>query len=472
MEVDKSQPPPLEPSSPAKGSAGKSSRRSFRLLGRTLAAARLPMWVLDQRQELVFVSEEAADWFGVAAADLMGQPCRAGLADRGPRARLLAALALPLGLLPGGGRMVTVEIPGRPPRQVLYLACGESQRPCYLAVADIRAPDSPAADAAELTEAIELRQRLSALRHWASDAAHRVALGRSAAAQRLRGQITVAAATDQHLALRGPRGSGAERLARLVHESAGRRVDRADPLVVVDTPLMDDELLAATLSPAAAHLEAAESRRVTLVLRCVDESPLDIQQQIVRFVQRVAGRVGGEAAGPVRLIGLMESADQQADGGNLAPALAALLSVLQVDIPPLSKRPEDIPLIASAMLDARHAAGQAVAQRIGRAALDLLIVYPWPDNFEELEAAIRHAASVCQQQVVGAEHLPLAVRGFRPPAARIRPLDGQTLDEALRRFERRQIEQALEVAGGNRAEAARLLGISRARLIRRLDEPG
>jgi len=102
--------------------------------------------------------------------------------------------------------------------------------------------------------------------------------------------------------------------------------------------------------------------------------------------------------------------------------------------------------------------------------MDLLLLYPWPDNFEELDAAIRHAVSACRSATIVPEDLPLAIRSFRvrfaqPPV----PPEGN-LDEALRRFELDKIRQSLEVAAGNRSEAARRLGISRARLIRRLGE--
>ncbi len=104
--------------------------------------------------------------------------------------------------------------------------------------------------------------------------------------------------------------------------------------------------------------------------------------------------------------------------------------------------------------------------------MDQLLIYPWPGNFEELDAAVRHAAATCRTAAIEPEHLPLAVRSFRLNPVRSKPVIVEgNLDEELRRFELKKIHEALDAAEGNRSEAARLLGISRARLIRRLDDP-
>jgi len=98
-----------------------------------------------------------------------------------------------------------------------------------------------------------------------------------------------------------------------------------------------------------------------------------------------------------------------------------------------------------------------------------LLLYPWPENFEELDAAIRHACSVCRTPAIGPDDLPLSIRSFRSHGlSKPKPIVATNLDNAMRDFELRKIHQALQLADGNRSEAARLLGISRARLLRRL----
>jgi DNA-binding NtrC family response regulator len=143
---------------------------------------------------------------------------------------------------------------------------------------------------------------------------------------------------------------------------------------------------------------------------------------------------------------------------------------MTIVVHPLANRVEDIPLIATAMLDHRHAAGEGTAERISRAALDSLVIYPWPRNLEEMDEAIRHAVRTAPGQSIGVEHLPLAVRSYRPGERASFGKAIVPLDVALQRFQRRLISEAIESTGGNRAEAARRLGISRARLLRKLDE--
>src|SRR5690606_31218485 len=142
------------------------------------------------------------------------------------------------------------------------------------------------ADAVELEVAQRLRKRVQ---HWRrQDAAVGLiaAAGSSAHALRLRQQALLASATRQNVSIVGPRGCGGEAIARRIHAAAVQAGVEPDPAIVVDTPLMDAELLEATLSPAAAHLRGDPKRSVTLILRGVDESPLDVQQRILEFVSQ------------------------------------------------------------------------------------------------------------------------------------------------------------------------------------------
>ena len=138
---------------------------------------------------------------------------------------------------------------------------------------------------------------------------------------------------------------------------------------------------------------------------------------------------------------------------------------------PLAARAPDIPLIATALLDQLRSRRETSVERINRAALDAMVNYPWPQNFDELSLAIQSAARRSSGPTISVEHLPLAVRSYRsgenPAANQQRRV---SLDRAVANFEARLIEEAIEAAAGNRAEAARRLGISRARLLRKLDD--
>lgn len=162
--------------------------------------------------------------------------------------------------------------------------------------------------------------------------------------------------------------------------------------------------------------------------------------------------------------------DEESSRG-ICTKLIEVLSALTIESVPLASRVEDIPLLATAMLDARHAAGEGTAERLSRVALDALVIYPWPNNFTELDQAIRHAVGRATGPSIGIEHLPLAIRSYRPGEnPSLAKSATVSLDDAVVLYELRLIDEALEAAAGNRAEAARRLGISRARLLRKIDE--
>ena len=157
---------------------------------------------------------------------------------------------------------------------------------------------------------------------------------------------------------------------------------------------------------------------------------------------------------------------------GITPPLADHLCGLTIRLIPLADRVADLPMIATAMLDRRRAGGDGLADRFARAALDAMVIYPWPDNFRELDQAIRHAMRSCPGQVIGLEHLPLAIRSYRPNESVPKQQQTIDLDQVVAQFESDLIRQALESSEGNRAEAARKLNISRARLLRKLESIG
>lgn len=443
---------------PARSTA---SRRAGRGLVKGLEASAEVCWALDANRQLIYINRAGLAWLGLEDDSLFGHVCHPGAPIDSPLAALAICLAPPAGLLPGAEAVVEVTSPGGQSRQVRFLRWGEPPGGMYLAWGSGLA-GAGVADADQSLEAWRaswLRSWLSTWRRQRHDWAGAITAGASSIAIRLRGQVLVAAATRQHIAINGPRGSGGEMIARRIHS---RMADGGqDPLVVVDMPLMDAELLEATLSPAVAHLSGPTPRRVTLLLRGVDESPLEIQSAVLAFASRWGGAV--------RLIGLFRGAVASAVvAGEVTSAMGLAMSVFEIPIEPLAARVEDLALIAAALVDHRHATGQGVGERFSRSALDRLLLYPWPDNYEELDAAIRHAVSVSRSAVIGEQDLPLVIRTY---VARSTPAGEQVvadLDQALRSFELDQIVKALRCSGGNRSAAAKRLGISRVRLIRRL----
>ena len=449
----------------------KPLRPTVRGLVRLLDSSVEAVWVLDAAKRIAWMNQACGEWLGVDPLQMIGRACVMTSTSTDPLDGIAASLSTPLGLDSAGLICAMCEPPGGfgTGKLVRYLRVGES--PSAIVIASTGA----AIATAQVVELRELNQIRDKLLQWRKrDAAWGgiAAAGSSRASRRLRAQIQLAAGTREDISIVGPLGCGGEAIARRIHanrlaSTAAAKVAN-EPLIAIDGPLMDAELLDASLSPAAAHLggtSVAEKRPlVTLLIRGLDETPLDVQQRLEQFIV--------EHPGSIRLIGLLfKSVQQAATEEKLIAALVVRLEVLTIRIESLASRPEDIALIASAMVDTRHAANAGPAERLNRAAMDRLTLYPWPANFDELDAAVRHAMSTCTSAAIGPEQLPLAIRSYRPnepmPA---KDLLQQGLDQAMERFELRMIKAAIESASGNRSAAARQLGISRARLLRRLGE--
>lgn len=301
-------------------------------------------------------------------------------------------------------------------------------------------------------------------------------LGTSVWARRLRLQIAAAAETSSHVLLCGHAGSGTEAIANLIELKSS--VAARTELIRVAGPLMDAELFDATTGGIVARLLNAESTAAApfsaapisaaLLIEQIEQMPADAQGRLELLMHNHPQRLRVFATSSLPINGLVS---------RLLPSLAAELTALSITVPPLNLRGEDIPLIATNLLQRRQQAGETAASQLGRDALDRLVLYPWPDDFRELDGAIRGAARQCRGGTIRVEHLPLAIRTFGSPAAaqsessspapRVLPLDA-----ALETAEREFILRALEKTAGNRAAAARLLEISRQRLLRRIEQLG
>jgi DNA-binding NtrC family response regulator len=153
--------------------------------------------------------------------------------------------------------------------------------------------------------------------------------------------------------------------------------------------------------------------------------------------------------------------------------LACALSTLVISLPRLARRTEDIPLLAQFFLEEANADGGKQHSGFSSEALDRLAGYDWPGNVEELATVVREAHAKAAGPVVQAADLPAIVHHAAAAQARTRKAaEPIRLDEFLERIEKELLERALAQARGNKTKAAQLLGIHRARLIRRLVQFG
>jgi transcriptional regulator with PAS, ATPase and Fis domain len=155
--------------------------------------------------------------------------------------------------------------------------------------------------------------------------------------------------------------------------------------------------------------------------------------------------------------------EQEMATGRFRPDLYYRLNVINLQMPPLNQRREDIPLLIDHFLERLAAERGEPRRRLNSRALALLMEHAWPGNIRQLQNALEHALTVASGQVIGPQHLPQSLLKESP--AKETELD-------LASVEKRAVEQALARNSGNRRRAAKDLGISTTTLWRRLKAYG
>jgi transcriptional regulator with PAS, ATPase and Fis domain len=273
--------------------------------------------------------------------------------------------------------------------------------------------------------------------------------------------------------IEGETGTGKELIARAIHFSSARKLG---PFIAANCAGFTDSLLGSQLfghkrgaftgavSDQAGLFESADGG--TVFLDEIGDIPLNVQTSLLRVLQEKEITRLGEAKPRkvnVRVLAATHhNLSEDVVRGTFRADLLYRIRIARIQLPPLRDRRDDIPLLASAFLgQIRATMGKGVDQ-ISPEALRLLLTYAWPGNVRELKSAIEFAAISCKGQRIGATDLPPEISRSQPSAhtSTFVPLTGHD--------ERTQLLRALNHARGNRSEAAKLLGVSRATLYRRL----
>jgi DNA-binding NtrC family response regulator len=290
--------------------------------------------------------------------------------------------------------------------------------------------------------------------------------------QQIIGQI---APTDCNVLIEGPSGTGKELAARTIHDLSPRR---SKPFMAFNCGAFTEELIANELfghekgaftgadQARAGLLEAAQGG--TLFLDEIGDMPLSMQVKLLRVLQeRELMRVGGTRAIPldVRVVAATaRDLKAAAAQGAFRQDLYFRLNVVTLTLPPLSERRGDIPLLAYHFLYRLSRRMGKEVKRFSPEAMALLEGYAYPGNVRELENIVERAVALASEEVIRPSHLPpdlaeLTLVKFHQPS---QPLP--TLED----MERDYVKLVLQRCGGSRTQAARLLGIDRTALWRRM----
>lgn len=289
-------------------------------------------------------------------------------------------------------------------------------------------------------------------------------------------RIGLAANSDATALILGETGTGKELVARALHRNGARA---GGPFVAVNcaaipTDLMESELFGHVKGAftGAVNERTGRFREAdggTLFLDEIGDMPLSTQAKILRVLQeREITPVGGNRVYPVNVrivVATHRDLPAAVKDGRFREDLWYRLQVVPLWLPPLRERLGDVLLLAEHFL--RRLGGDS-PKRLSAAGARLLLAHPWPGNVRELRNAMERAAILSHGPVIEVEHIGLQATAAHAPGLDI-DLEGP-MAPAIARLEREMIVRALAATAGNRAEAARRLGLSRQQLYRKLAE--
>ena len=336
-------------------------------------------------------------------------------------------------------------------------------------------------------EADRLRRENEELRLRAGTANELI--GQSQAIREVKESIDRVAPVNSRVLITGPAGSGKEVVARMLHSKSQRA---KSPFVVVNCATMLPERFEIELFGAenpSAESEAQQkvgtfeaAHNGTLFLDEVADMPLETQGKIVRVLQeQIFERVGGTTRVEVDVrVVAASTADlaEEIDAGRFREDLFYRLNVVPIEVPPLKKRPDDIPLLAQHFMERAATATGRPHREVNADALAVLQAYSWPGNVRELRNVIERLLIMAPDdpsKSIGIDMLPPEINADTPVSGNMAgkmEIMGLPLRDAREIFEREYLMAQVTRFGGNISKTAEFIGMERSALHRKLKSLG
>jgi two-component system response regulator HydG len=326
----------------------------------------------------------------------------------------------------------------------------------------------------------QLRRELKHLRTMAKPSLIDQMIGQSSALAETVDMIQRVSATDTTVLVTGESGTGKELVARAIHNQSSRH---AEPFVAINCAAIPPQLLESELfgHVKGAFTDASTSRQGlfveakggTVFLDEIAEMPLDMQVKLLRVLQERKVRPVGsdnEISFDARVIAATNrDLEHEVDERRFREDLFYRINVLQIPVPPLRSRSDDVLVLAQYFLERGAARNNKLVEGISSAAARLLVDYDWPGNVRELENCMERAVAMCTLSEITIDDLPRRLIASRA-ALVMSPASRQEM-MTLQEMERRYIRHVLKLYKGNKTHAAKALGIDRRSLYRRMREP-
>ena len=331
----------------------------------------------------------------------------------------------------------------------------------------------------DISEIVRQQQEIETLRKSCRlEEDHHGLLGESLPMQRLVELIENVARTDAPVLINGQSGTGKELVARAIHEESPRK-DK--PFIKVNCAALNENLLESELfgHEKGAYTGADRTRigrfeaahEGTIFLDEIGDIPLATQVKLLRVLEeKEIERVGDHRtiAVDVRIVSATnKDLDALIDQDLFREDLFFRINVFPLSCPSLVERYEDIPLLVQNFIEQNAAKSSKKIVGLTPEAMEALLTYSWPGNVRELRNAIEYAFVLCSGNWIGREHLPpkIITNGKRP-------LVNHNQSPASWEEERTKLINTLRQVSGNQSEAARILGVSRVTIWKRIKKYG
>jgi len=440
-------------------------------LTRLLGAGSVPLFIVNAQRKVLAFNRGCEELTGWSAEEVVGQVCHYGSGGATPLEQLTAGLCPPPEVFSGAQKSVPAYLVAKDksslPRMInFYPFKDDSGEVSHILGVATLIPVPPVAT--DATTVQNLHAELAALRATLRTRFGRHTLiGRSPSMERPLNQVELAGQCEASVFLLGDPGTGKEHTARVIHYDSELK---NTAFVSLDCRILAPSEIDRTITRLLDSATDPASRGLgipagSLFLGHVEHLARDAQRRIVNaFAEREPFRLRLFASS-------MVSPETAIEEELLLFELASLLRTITIELPPLSARREDAPVLAQHFLEEQNRLGEKQIGGFAPEVAELIAEYNWPGNLRELSQVVSEAHAAATGDLITTADLPFRFRtGFDaqqlPPPE---PLPNLPLEQLTADYETELIQRALKQCKQNKSKAAELLQINRAKLYRRME---